>query len=57
MCHGWRAFIRSISSGSLYNFQIGANSSTAGAQMKKVAEKLTEDDMIAIAAYAASLAP
>ncbi|HEV8415688.1 MAG TPA: hypothetical protein VGQ49_19010 [Bryobacteraceae bacterium] len=41
----------------LYNFQIGANSSTAGAQMKKVAEKLTEDDMIAIAAYAGSLAP
>jgi len=41
----------------LYNFQIGANSSTAVAQMKKVAEKLTEDDMIAIAAYAASLAP
>ena len=41
----------------LYNFQIGANSSTAGAQMKKVAEKLTEDDMIAIAAYAASLKP
>jgi cytochrome c553 len=41
----------------LYNFQIGANSSTAGAQMKKVAEKLTEDDMIAIAAYAASLNP
>jgi cytochrome c553 len=25
--------------------------------MKKVAEKLTEDDMIAIAAYAGSLAP
>jgi cytochrome c553 len=25
--------------------------------MKKVAEKLTEDDMIAIAAYAASLNP
>jgi cytochrome c553 len=41
----------------LYNFQTGANSSTAGAQMKKVAEKLTEDDMIAIAAYAASLNP
>ena len=41
----------------LYNFQIGANSSTAGAQMKKVAEKLTEDDMISIAAYAGSLAP
>ena len=41
----------------LYNFQTGANSSTAAAQMKKVAEKLTEDDMIAIAAYAASLNP
>jgi cytochrome c553 len=41
----------------LYNFQIGANSSTAAAQMKKVAEKLTEDDMISIAAYAGSLAP
>ena len=41
----------------LYNFQSGANSSSAGAQMKKVAEKLTEVDMIAIAAYAASLAP
>ena len=41
----------------LFNFQTGANSSTAGAQMKKVAEKLTEDDMIAIAAYAASLTP
>jgi len=41
----------------LYNFQIGANASTAGAQMKKVVEKLTEDDMIAIAAYTASLVP
>jgi cytochrome c553 len=41
----------------LYNFQNGANSSSAAAQMKKVAEKLTEDDMIAIAAYAGSLAP
>jgi len=41
----------------LFNFKSGANSSTAGAQMKKVAEKLTEDDMVAIAAYAASLAP
>jgi len=41
----------------LYNFQIGANGSSAGAQMKKVAEKLTEDDMISIAAYAASLNP
>ena len=41
----------------LFNFQVGANSSTAAAQMKKVVEKLSEDDMIAIAAYAASLNP
>ena len=41
----------------LYNFKVGANSSTAGAQMKKVTEKLTDDDMIAISAYAASLEP
>ncbi|MEO8099867.1 MAG: c-type cytochrome [Acidobacteriota bacterium] len=41
----------------LFNFQSGANSSSAAAAMKKVAEKLTEDDMIAIAAYAASLQP
>jgi cytochrome c553 len=41
----------------LYNFQTGANTSSAAAQMKKVAEKLTEDDMISIAAYAGSLAP
>jgi len=41
----------------LFNFQTGANTSSAAAQMKKVAEKLTEDDMIAIAAYAGSLAP
>jgi cytochrome c553 len=41
----------------LYNIQVGANSSSAAAQMKKVVEKLTEDDMIAIAAYTASLAP
>jgi cytochrome c553 len=41
----------------LFNFQVGANSSTAAAQMKKVVEKLTEDDMIAIAAYAGSLEP
>jgi hypothetical protein len=40
-----------------YDFQIGANRSTAAAQMKKVAEKLSEDDMIAIAAYTASLNP
>jgi cytochrome c553 len=41
----------------LFNFQTGANTSTAAAQMKKVVEKLNEDDMIAIAAYAASLNP
>ena len=41
----------------LYDIQVGANSSSAAAQMKKVVEKLTEDDMIAIAAYTASLAP
>jgi cytochrome c553 len=41
----------------LYNFQVGANTSSAAAPMKKVVEKLTEDDMIAIAAYTGSLAP
>jgi cytochrome c553 len=41
----------------LFNFQQGTNSSSAGALMKKVVEKLTEDDMIAIASYTASLAP
>lgn len=41
----------------LYNIQVGANSSSAAAQMKKVVEKLTDGDMIAIAAYTASLAP
>jgi cytochrome c553 len=41
----------------LFDFQIGANTSTAAAQMKRVVEKLSEDDMIAIAAYAASLNP
>ena len=41
----------------LYNFQVGANTSSAAALMKKVVEKLTEDDMVALAAYAASLAP
>jgi cytochrome c553 len=41
----------------LFDFQVGANSSSAGAQMRKVVEKLSEDDMIAIAAYAASLQP
>jgi cytochrome c553 len=41
----------------LFDFQVGANTSTAAAQMKKVVEKLTEDDMIAISAYTASLKP
>ena len=41
----------------LFNFQSGANTSSAGALMKRVVEKLTEDDMIAIAAYTGSLAP
>ncbi|MBV8845929.1 MAG: c-type cytochrome [Bryobacterales bacterium] len=41
----------------LYNFQTGANSSSAAALMKKVVEKLNDDDMIALAAYAGSLAP
>ena len=41
----------------LFNFQSGATTSSAGALMKKVVEKLTEDDMIAIAAYAGSLNP
>lgn len=41
----------------LYNFQTGANSSSAGAPMKKVVEKLSQSDMIAIAAYTGTLAP
>jgi cytochrome c553 len=41
----------------LYNIQVGATSSSAAAQMKRVVEKLNEDDMIAIAAYTASLQP
>lgn len=41
----------------LYDIQTGANGSSAAAQMKRVVEKLTDDDMIAIAAYTASLAP
>jgi cytochrome c553 len=40
----------------LFDFQVGANSSSAAAQMKKVVEKLSEDDII-LAAYAASLNP
>jgi cytochrome c553 len=41
----------------LFNFQTGANNSTAAALMKKVVKDLSEDDMIALAAYAASLEP
>ena len=41
----------------LYDIKVGANTSSAAALMKKVVEKLTDDDMIAIAAYTASLAP
>jgi cytochrome c553 len=41
----------------LYAFQGTDYSGTSAALMKKVVQKLTEDDMIAIAAYAASLAP
>jgi len=41
----------------LYSFQGNDYSGTSAALMKKVVAKLTEDDMIAIAAYAASLAP
>lgn len=41
----------------LYDIKVGANNSSAAALMKKVVEKLTDDDMIAIAAYTASLAP
>ncbi len=41
----------------LFNFQVGANTSTASALMKKVVVNLSEDDMINLAAYAASLEP
>jgi cytochrome c553 len=41
----------------LFNFQVGANTSTASALMKKVVANLSEDDMIHLAAYAASLEP
>jgi cytochrome c553 len=41
----------------LNNIKVGSNSSSAAAQMKKVVEKLSDDDMIAIAAYTASLQP
>jgi cytochrome c553 len=41
----------------LFDFLVGANSSSAGALMKQVVKNLTEDDMLAIAAYTASLEP
>ncbi|HEY3826285.1 MAG TPA: c-type cytochrome [Bryobacteraceae bacterium] len=41
----------------LYDIKAGANTSSAAALMKKVVEKLSDDDMIAIAAYTASLNP
>jgi len=41
----------------LYAFQGPEYTGTSAALMRKVVAKLTEDDMIAIAAYAASLAP
>lgn len=41
----------------LYDFQHGARTGVASALMKPTVEKLTLDDMIALAAYAASLAP
>jgi cytochrome c553 len=41
----------------LYDIQVGANSSSASALMKQVVKSLSEDDMIAIAAYTASLEP
>lgn len=41
----------------LYDIQIGANTSSAAAPMKKVVEKLSQDDMLAIAAYTATLTP
>ncbi len=39
----------------LYNFQTGANSSTDAALMKRVVAKLTDEDIVNLAAYAASL--
>jgi cytochrome c553 len=39
----------------LYNFQTGANSSTNSALMKRVVAKLTDEDIVDLAAYAASL--
>jgi len=41
----------------LYDFKHGARSGTASAQMKPTVENLAVEDMIALAAYVASLAP
>jgi cytochrome c553 len=41
----------------LSNFQSGANAASSAGLMKDIVASMTEDDMIAIAAYAASLAP
>jgi cytochrome c553 len=41
----------------LYDFQQGSRAGSAGALMKPTVEKLTQDDMISVAAYIASLEP
>ena len=41
----------------LYDFQVGARNGDMAVMMKPSVEKLTEDDLIAITAYLASLAP
>lgn len=41
----------------LYDFKNGSRTGTSSALMKPVVENLSEDDMIALAAYIASLAP
>jgi cytochrome c553 len=41
----------------LYNFKLDARRGEGAALMKPVVASLTEEDMIAIAAYLASLAP
>jgi cytochrome c553 len=41
----------------LWNMQNGERVGTSAALMQQVVEKLTNDDMLAIAAYVASLTP
>ena len=41
----------------LYNFQSGQSAGPASTMMKTVVDKLTDDDILAISAYAASKAP